>query len=452
MWFLVIFVALLPSIAGAAYVSEEEAVAMHYPEVSDECRRYITARETCRLLSEARLLVESEPLAIRAVNDKKSRLTGYTKEFVLAAYDSIERKFQIIRLDMPLMPTLSFQPRVLSSPCLVERTKGQSFNKMFYKVTCDGRELQVYAAKHLSIPSTFRSRDAAGMTQEATPLFYLSTPPYLVSEEFSESGKEAFLSEASEALRELRSENVPSLAYRGMRVADVMTEWVPLILLLAEQTDPCLLQKRDRGCERLIPVIPFQSDEQTMEAVLAEFVSNGKNAFSRLCSAMAACGAMQFTNKYRVRKGKQIMGTYDAVRLKYPEAKIDPDFRRGTQDIRNGIKAAMLLIDLELSYAPPWVRMAFLRDYRLGLLCTGAAYNGGAAQCGKFAALMMAFQKQHGLQGFSFDNFPRKQFLEWAKMHTLALNRETHGYVEKIWNIYHFLAKYGLQAPVAWWE
>jgi hypothetical protein len=95
---------------------------------------------------------------------------------------------------------------------------------------------------------------------------------------------------------------------------------------------------------------------------------------------------------------------------------------------------AILLIDMELAYSstPAWVREAFLTDYRLGLLCPAAAYNGGAQQCRKFGTLVAEYRKLRSLKEVSFRNLAEESFLSWVARSPWAFNPETHGYLEKI--------------------
>lgn len=441
MQFLIMLVAMLfsGSVAAEEFFEEnelEQSVPVAVVE-SHPCDRYTLYWTECHRLHEARARATRETLRVVPIVDERGR-RGMAREFVLVAYDHEAEDWHTIRLTMPLVGNSSFQPTVITPDYQVSRLKGATFNKMFFQVMFEGRELFVYAAKHLSLPLALRSRTLEEMTREATPVLYLATPPYLVNEEFARAGQEMVLAESRAALAELSSEGVMSRAYPGRLVAEVSNEWVPLHLVLAEQTDPCLLEKRSAVCRRLIPVNPFRSDEEVMRAVLTEFVLNGHDAFRYLVSDADARGPLQFTNTYRVRKGRAVIGTYDAVRREYPQAKLDPDFRSGTGNLRNSLKMAILLIDLELSYGstPPWVKTAFLEDHRLGFLCPAAAYNGGAQQCRKFGTLVAEYRKKQSLKEVTFRTLADGDFLSWVERSPWAFNPETHGYLEKILQIF----------------
>lgn len=423
------FVILLVSLLARSVTAFEMDQVPKETFVVHPCDRYTLYWTECLRVYEARERALEESIRIVRTVDAKGS-SQLVREFVLIAYDTEGEGWHTIRLTMPLLGNSTFQPTVLTPGYEVRRLKGQTFNKMFFRVTWAGRELRVYAGKHLSLPDGFRLKHPDTMTEEATPIVYLSTPPYLVNEEFVRAGQDFVLRETAEALAELRESGVASRAYPGRLVADVIDQRVPLVLVLAEQTDPCLLAKRGAVCRQLIPENPFGSDSEVMRAVLTEFVVNGADAFRYLVSSGKARGALQFTNTYR----GTVPGTYDSVRRAYPHAPLDPDFARGTEDFRNSLKMAILLIDMELAYSstPAWVRQAFLADYRLGLLCPAAAYNGGAQQCRKFGTLVAEYRKLRSLKEVSFRNLAEESFLSWVARSPWAFNPETHGYLEKI--------------------
>lgn len=416
---------------GVQVVSKQEARG----DILPSCERFVQRRELCEKLREARAIAEGVTLGIfEGLVERAKGKKGKTilREFVVVAHDPLDGTPHPIKLAMPLVGNSTFQPIVLTEhdpPYQVTRTKGQTFNKMLFEVTMGDRELFVYAAQHLSVPATFRSRDARTMTREANPIVYLATPPYLVNEEFVAAGKEYVLAVLQEVLSELREKRVYSKTYPGRLVADVITPQILLNLLVIEQTDPCLLQDREPGCVRLLPKLLYAQDEHVMDAVLVEFVLNGLDAYRYICSSAAACGAYQFTNNKTHRFG----GTYNAVRTIYPEAALDASFRQGTESFRNSAKAAALLIDLELSSrgVPDWVRQAFVEDERVGALFPTAAYNGGASQSRMLAQLVAEYRRLHGIAVTTFETFPWQEFFAWIKGKGKAFKTETLGYMKK---------------------
>ncbi len=399
------------------------------------CERFVKQKELCEKLREARAIAEGTILGIfesltEGTKGKKGKVI--LREFVVVAHDPIDGVFHTIKLAMPLVGDSTFQPIVLTKhepPYKVTRIKGQTFNKMLFEVVLGDRTLWVYAAKHLSVPAAFRSRDVHAMIREAESIVYLATPPYLVNEEFVAAGKKYVLDVLQDVLLELREKRVYSKTYPDRLVADVITPEILLNLLVIEQTDPCLLKDRDRGCIRLLPKLLYVEDEHVMDAVLVEFVINGLDAYRYICSVAAACGAYQFTNN----KTHQFGGTYNMVRSVYDTAALDPSFRRGAESFQNSAKAAALLIDLELSSrgVPSWVRQAFVEDERVGALFPTAAYNGGASQSRRLAHLVAEYRRLYGITATSFEAFPWQEFFTWIKGKGKVFKTETLGYLKK---------------------
>lgn len=420
------------------------------------CEAFVQRANVCRKLREARLLAKRIPLEIfetverRLSKGKKPALVRrmVRREFGLVAYHPLSDSFHTIVADMPLVGDDTFQPNVRTRhdpPYQVIRIKGQTFNKMIFQVTMGDEELLVYAAKHLSVPPVFRSKDIKTMNEEAEVVTYLATPPYLADAEFARQGQNIALHAIGESLAELRKNQVPSSAYPGKLVADVVTAETLLNLLVTEQTDPCLLEERDRGCERLLPKRLYERDEQVVDAVLTEFAINGLNAYRDICSVAAACGAYQFTNnRVRQKNGKYANGTYEAMRLMYPLAELDPDFKRGTRGFRNSAKAAAVLTDYELSSrgVPDWVREAFVDDHQMGLLFPAAAYNGGPSQAKALAVLMIEYGKLKKIERPTFISFPWQEFIAWVKSKGAALKYETIGYIRKCVSNWTHIARY----------
>ncbi len=429
----------------AGGVDYQKRIAEEHQEPLPSCELFVQYTDLCQKLREAKGIAQKIPLEIFETLERRLDKSGkpimskkvIRREFGLVAYSPKTDTFHTIVLDMPLVGNDIFQPNVRTEhvpPYQVIRTKGQTFNKMIFQVTMGDEELFVYAAKHLSVPPAFRSQGIKAMNQEAEVVVYLATPPYLANEEFARYGQAFALRAIGAALFELHQAGVPSRAYPGKLVADVVTPETLLNLLVTEQTDPCLLEVREPGCDKLLPKRLYARNEQVVDAVLTEFVINGLDAYRYICSGAAACGAYQFTNnKTRQRNGKYADGTYEAMRLRYPLAELDPDFKRGTRGFRNSAKAAAVLTDYELSSegVPSWVREAFVNDGQMGLLFPAAAYNGGPSQAKALAALVMEYGKLKKIEQPTFSSFPWQEFLAWVRARVAVLKRETIGYIEK---------------------
>lgn len=399
-----------------------------------DCETLEAARLICERVKMARFLASQAALRTFEYSVGKQRIPY--REFALILFDPETGGFRDLRLAMPVevTKTPNFQPSILSeddADCEVRRLRGQSLNKMVFGVRCGGQVLHVYAAKHLLFTEKkLHALWGGRKIPQITEVVYLEVTPYFVSEEAARAGQTVFMRLIEQAFDELRARNVPSLSFPGQRLADKVAPDSVANLLVTEQTDPCFLEgERTKGCERLIPVRPYESNADVMRAVNTVFFLNGGLAYRYMRSGAAAGGALQFTNN----QTRRYIGTYNTVRKHCPNAWIDPDFERGTQSIRNLAKAAACLIDLERSALPKWAQEAYARDPDFGLPILGAAYNGGAVRAKTVARLLETFAKKRGIdrEMLLFHLFPWNEFLAWIDQFGHGLPQETRIYIEK---------------------
>lgn len=473
----VLFILMLALSIQTARASDDpyEATLAEEANAFIPCEGFQRERLVCERLKRARDLVRDVPL--QEFSRREGKRDVRYREFALvifdpAIFDPIYESFRIIKLGMPVDVSKQpkFQPIVLTEDALpyrVTRLRGTSLNKMVFEVRHGDRIVEVYAGKHLVYTEMKLHAAWGGRTiPRVEAVVYLPAQPHLVNEEFAMKGQEHFHGAIEHALMNLREKRVESLALPGRLVSDVVTADEVANLLMAEQTDPCFLEKRPKGCEHLIPVRPYPNDTEVRRAVSTEFVLNGLGAFRYMRSSARAGGALQFTNNsstrtenFIVKKGKKSVtikkkvtrpGTYDAVAKLYPGALIDPIFDRGTRSLSNLAKAAACLIDLELSNSrlPEWVRESFLGDRALGLIIPGAAYNGGPSQSRRVAELLESFLEKHSLELVSYDLFPWEDFLSWIERHPKSgIKSETRGYIRKIIDNVRHLRQHKPPAP-----
>lgn len=444
---------LVLSIQAAYAVDKYEARLQEEAETFVDCETLEQERLLCDRIQSAREQLKTAVITTFDRREEK-RAVPY-REFVLVAFDPVEGRFHHIWLAMPkdVSKQPNFQPLVRTEsdpPYQVKRLRGQSLNKMVFEIRYGERELFAYAGKHRLFNQEKLHPLWGGRTVELMEeVVYLATPPYLVNDEFARAGQALFVQAIERAFTELRQSGQQSLAYPGRLLADVVTANEVAYLLVAEQTDPCFLEKRPAGCSRLIPVRPYPNDDMVLQAVNTEFVVNGLAAFRHMRSLANARGVLQFTNNANPKK--RYAGTYSTVVNRYPKAAIDPDFRRGSKGLGNLAKAAACLIDLELSNRklPDWVRQAFLIDREFGMPVPGAAYNGGPSQSQRLSQLIEDFAKKHGIdqESFLFDLFPWDRFLEWVDRAKGSLKPETRGYIEKIIKIRDHLRRHRPSPP-----
>lgn len=467
----VLFILILALFIRAAVASDAyEAALVEEAQAFIPCKEFQKERLLCERLERSRQIIRDVPL--REFNRREGKRDVRYREFALVVFDPVDESLRVITLGMPVDVSKQpkFQPIVLTEDALpyrVTRLRGQSLNKMVFEVRRGDRIVYVYAGKHLVYTETkLHAAWGSRTIPRVESVVYLPAQPHLVNEEFAAWGQAHFQRRIEQAFVELRAWQVHSLAFPDRLVADVVTVDEVANLVLAEQTDPCFLEKRPKACEALIPVRPYKNDTEVRRAVSTEFVLNGWGAFRYIRSYAQAGGVLQFTNNSSTRLesvtvkkgGKSIVikktvtrpGTYAAVDERYPDALLDPVFDRGTRSLANLAKAAACLIDLELSNSrlPAWVKEGFLSDRALGIIILGPAYNGGPSQSRRVAELMESFLAKHGLNELiPFDFFPWDDFLSWVEHPKSGIKPETRGYIRKIIDNVRHLRRHKFPAP-----
>ena len=228
--------------------------------------------------------------------------------------------------------------------------------------------------------------------------------------EFVLDGGRFLLSQIRQAQEELCALIVRSRTFPSQQLCEIFHDDMLLNIALIEQMDEDEFGNACPQAETLPPQNRiFQNcAEYSVFKVLAHYARNKHDAFRYAGSRMGAIGHMQFTRK-----------TYlDIAINKYPEAKLMRDFETGARDLKNSIKAAICLLDYELSQMPTKIHQIFRLDYRAGGLYPAVAYNGGKnrAQC-------VFRQKRSGKQCRA----------------TRAAWKETAGYITKHQGIWHII-------------
>lgn len=224
--------------------------------------------------------------------------------------------------------------------CVATHLGGTGPVRFHADVWCDGTKVVIYRARHF----VSSLKQIVGYT------------PYhdadLFDNELAYRGL-TFLDDVVASVRsKLRNEGVHSRTFPDALVSDL--PFADTVLALAA------IEQADHGAFAREP-------ERTIKASYINYALNRNAAFALACSRAGACGPLQFTR-----------GTYADVRAAYPRAHLIPDFLSGARDLRNAVKAAILLLDLELSYLPSEVHALMRVDpVRVGALLA-AAYNGGA--------------------------------------------------------------------------
>lgn len=301
------------------------------------------------------------------------------RRITLSALDEGTGEIHVVPLSVPHpLPENGFPYTVLAPGYDVEHLAGRGVVRLAFRVWKDGRELTVLAGKHPWVPSQYwGSKDLDLVLARAETVVYTQPVPYFLDRTETpalvKEGAVFWEREAREALAELRVARVHSRTFPDMLLADTISAELLIGLGAIEQMD-------DRQ---------FLDDpDRTADTVALHYALNREEAFSRAVSSANARGGYQFTEK----NGN---GTYSLTVRTYPDARLDPDFERGTQDLRNMLKAAACYLDYERTNlvdrierelgidAKQAYHAMWFSEPRLAAIYPVAAYNAGPSQAWK---------------------------------------------------------------------
>ena len=154
---------------------------------------------------------------------------------------------------------------------------------------------------------------------------------------------------------------MPSEAFPGELLADVIPAEVITTLAVIEQTDDEDFLEKGRDA---------------FDEVLSQYGLKREEAYRYSVSSAKALGPMQFTNRHG-------NGTYSFVVRRCRGAQLDPNFERGATRLPNAMKAAVCLLDIELSQMNSEIRSAYRTKPEVLGIFPVAAYNGGARNVAK---------------------------------------------------------------------
>jgi hypothetical protein len=337
--------------AGPAETLEEVIVASLRP-------RHDRIRD---LVVEARALLRDVELKYVFVG-KGRRETLRGRPIAFALWSESKLEWSIAHVEIP-RPPVRWRPggrplpvRVLTPGIQARHIKGTGAERLMFAFLRNGEPLRVYGRKFPVFDrALLAKRRWRAVAQTAQPIVYLPFTTDTLDPGFISNGREYLLSTAARALVELRAAQVPSLAYPGVLLADVVPAEVVTTLAVIEQTDDTEFIRDGLGA---------------FEAVLSHYGLKREEAFNFSISRAGAVGPMQFTNF----RGN---GTYSLVVRRCRGANLDPDFVRGATDLLNAMKAAICLLDLELSQMRADLRDAYRNDPAVLGIFPVAAYNGG---------------------------------------------------------------------------
>jgi len=234
--------------------------------------------------------------------------------------------------------------------------KGTGAERLMFAFSNDGDPLKVFGRKFPVFDNNLvKRRQWSAVVQTAKPIVYLPFTEDTFDPGFVSGGKEFLVATAQKAIEDLRAAKAPSAAFPGELLADSIPLQVITTLAVIEQTDDA-------------DYVNKQS--VAFDEVLSQYGLKQEEAYRYSVSSAKALGPMQFTN----RRGN---GTYAAVVRRCPEARLDPDFERGATNLLNAMKAAICLLDIELSQMRADIRLAYRSNPAVLGIFPVAAYNGG---------------------------------------------------------------------------
>lgn len=328
------------------------------------------------LVSEARILLRDVELQYFFTGKgRREVLRGRPVAFAL--WSESRQEWSVVHIEIP-RPPVKWRPggRPLS---FIVRTpgiqawhvKGTGAERLMFSFSKDGEPLKVYGRKFPVFDNALvKKKRWRAVAETAKPIVYLPFTEDTLDPLFVSGGREYLLATARKAIDELRLANVPSMAFPGELLADVVPAEVITTLAVIEQTDDSDF---------------VENKAEAFNEVLSHYGLKREEAYRYSVSSAKALGPMQFTN----RRGN---GTYALVVRRYPAARIDPNFERGATDLQNAMKAAICLFDLELAQMSEDIRVAYHDNARVLGIFPVAAYNGGPKNVGKLYKVLRRMQ------------------------------------------------------------
>src|SRR3989344_1775257 len=402
-------------------------------------------REAQEKLKEIPIALETQEIKKKIPSKKNKRqfverkeeiISG--KQIALLAWDPDEDKDHIVylRVSHPL-PKGQLVLSMVTLGYKVEHVSGRTVSKLVFKVWQGEKKLIVLAGKHFWIPPELSQNQNYELLKErAEEAIYTPYAEDLYSEDAVFEGAKFLYSEIKKVQADLCKKGIMSRALPGKLICEAINWELVFNLGHNEQMDHEKF-KNDR--------------KHAAEEISNEYAFNLANSFRWAVSSANARGAYQFTN----RSGSGKSGTYDIVAGAYEDAELIEDFEEGARDLQNMIKAAICLIDLELSKFPKEIHELFAKDYRLGGIFPVDAYNeggGGAIQLYRWVKKnkfelsadkelpLTAFVRHRTSVARVYDK-AKKQYIR-KKITKKVTNPEPYVYIQKYLFLWKFIGEF----------
>ena len=315
------------------------------------------------LVAEAQKLLSDVELQYVFTGEGKNQvLRGRPVAFAL--WSETKQEWSVAQIELP-RPPIKWNPnsgkplafRTLTPGIEARHVKGTGAERLMFAFSQNGEPLRVYGRKYPVFDNTLIKRKQwSAVVQTAKPIVYLPFTEDTFDPGFVSSGKEFLITTARQAIQDLRVAKVPSAAFGGELLADIIPPQVITTLAVIEQTD-----NKDY----------IQKQALAFEEVLSQYGLQREEAYRYSVSDANALGPMQFTNGRR-------NGTYSYVVRRCRGAKLDPVFESGATNLLNAMKAAACLLDFNLGGMRADIRRAYRANPEVLGIFPVAAYNGGS--------------------------------------------------------------------------
>ena len=420
----------VPRVVAESPQREKVPPADNLAEVLVEARERHTVIHD--LVAEAQALLRDVDLAyVFTGKGKQAVMRGRPVAFAL--WSERKQDWSIVHLEIP-RPPVKWKPgrkplpfTVHTPGVQVQHVKGTGAERLMFAFSRDGEALKVYGRKFPVFDNALlKKKQWRDVAANAKPIVYLPFTADTLDPKFVSGGREFLLATAGQAIDELRVANVPSAAFPGKLLADIVPPELITTLAVIEQTDDA-------------DYIAKQAD--AIHEVLSQYGLKRDEAYRYSVSSAAALGAMQFTN----RRGN---GTYSLVVRRCPRALLDPNFERGATNLRNAMKAAICLFDIELAQMPSDIRLAYRDNPAVLGIFPVAAYNGGPRNVAKLYRVLKRMgmrledlrrpETQRPDQSVACPCFWKAEGDGARPVNIPKYNNENRWYVEKYQSILHF--------------
>ncbi|HUJ70453.1 MAG TPA: transglycosylase SLT domain-containing protein [Syntrophorhabdales bacterium] len=216
-----------------------------------------------------------------------------------------------------------------------------------------GSRFEVEYPEHMAVLALRTMVHSEGKSYKE--VVYTPYSPEIDTMEVRKAGLAYLMCQIELAYRDLKTRNVRLGGFSRLEARVTPTE-VALVLSIIEHIDPL----RFKNC-------PEGQETALVHEVLTVIGANTVNAYAYSKSPAGARGLFQFIPK-----------TYNRIREKYPEAKLNRRFVAGCNDHVNAAKASLLLFDSDLGDVSRKWLLSLKRNVRAAGLYLAAAYNCGA--------------------------------------------------------------------------